>query len=360
MSKQTIQIIDSTLRDGEQAPGVNFSREEKLILVKLFSKAGIPWIEAGIPAMGPYERETLRQMAALGLSARLSTWNRMLRKDVDAALETGIKDIHLSISVSDIQIENKLRKSRAWVLSQTADVVSYAKDKGLWVSVGGEDASRAQGEFLDQFLALLARLKVERFRFADTVGALEPFSTQRIIQRLHSVHPSIRIDFHGHNDFGLATANALAAAHAGAEFLSCTVNSLGERAGNAALEEVVVALEFLYALESGIHKEELSLLSKKVARYARRSISAGKPIVGSKVFTHESGIHVDGLIKAFKNYEFLSPGALGRKHQFVLGKYSGSAAIKEALKAQGVAPTAKRCRTAKDLLAKSMGRGMNL
>lgn len=344
-------LIDSTLRDGEQAPGVVFFEQEKLHLAKILDELGVPVIEAGIPAMGFLEQETLRKMKDLNLKSTLLSWNRMNTNDVDASLEAGIKDLHLSISVSDIQIKNKLGKSRSWVLGQTEKVVNYAKNKGCRISLGAEDASRADTKFLNCFFSLANKLGIERVRYADTVGILDPFGTHEIISGIKKQFPNLELDFHGHNDYGMATANALAAYRAGAVYISCTLTGLGERAGNSSLEEFVMAASHLYDQNSGIETRLLSRACATASRYARRAISQSKPIVGKSVYSHESGIHVHGMLKDKNTYQPFSPSEVGRKTSLVLGKFSGKAALSAHLKERGVEITTDEAESLKQKMA---------
>ena len=237
--------------------------------------------------------------------------------------------------MSDIQIERKLKRDRAWVLAHIARCIDRAADAGATVSVGFEDASRADPGFLAQAAQLAQRHGAIRVRYADTLGLLEPFTTHDRIGRLRR-EIDIGIEMHAHNDLGLATANTLAAVLAGATHASTTVNGLGERAGNAALEEVVMAARHLYALDCGVDTIALPAISRLVARASGRPVGAGKSIVGDAVFTHESGIHVDGLLKDRSNYEAFQPEELGRTHQLVLGKHSGSHGVLDAYARLGV------------------------
>jgi homocitrate synthase NifV len=237
--------------------------------------------------------------------------------------------VHLAVPVSDQQIERKLARDRGWVLGMVHRCVSAARDAGLTPSVGLEDASRADRGFLAQVVQTAQAAGAVRVRYADTLGILEPFGTFDRISELRRC-TDLDIEIHAHDDLGLATANTLAAFRAGATHASTTVNGLGERAGNAALEEIVMGLRHLHGLECGVDSRALPALSERVAAAAGRPVPAGKCIVGAAVFSHESGIHVDGLLKDRRNYESIDPAELGRSHRIVLGKHSGSAGVRAA------------------------------
>jgi homocitrate synthase NifV len=279
--------------------------------------------------MGEHETELIRAITLSVRKARTMVWARMADADIAAALRCQADTVHLAISVSDVQIERKLAKDRAWVLATVARCVDRVADAGARVSVGFEDASRADPAFLVQVAQLAQRRGAVRVRYADTLGLLDPFATFDRIAALRR-ETDIDIEIHAHNDLGLATANTLAAFRAGATHASTTVNGLGERAGNAALEEVVMAARHLHGIECGIDTTSLPRISQLVACASGRPVAAGKSIVGDAVFTHESGIHVDGLLKDRGNYEAFRPEELGRQHRLVLGKHSGSRGVREA------------------------------
>lgn len=335
ISNDLVVIHDTTLRDGEQTAGVAFRPEEKMLIAKNLVEAGVPELELGIPAMGPEEEEVIRAIAGMGLEARLVAWCRMHDTDLAAAARCHVDMLNISIPVSDLQIERKLGKDRRWVLQQVDRRVRQVLDLGMDVAVGGEDASRASSEFVLQVAETAQRAGARRFRFADTLGTLDPFSTAAAIRRLRA-GVDMEIEIHAHNDLGLATANSIAALRHGATHVNTTVNGLGERAGNAPLEEVVMCLHHLYACDTGIDVRRFGAISQLVAEASARPVAAGKSIVGNAIFTHESGIHVDGILKDPRNYQSFDPAELGRQHLLVLGKHSGTRAIIQAYADLGI------------------------
>ncbi|TGU72551.1 homocitrate synthase [Geomonas terrae] len=331
-----VRIGDTTLRDGEQTAGVVFSAREKIAIARHLDAMGVHELECGIPAMGEEERASIRALVDLGLSARLITWNRAVIPDIEASLACGVEAVDISLSVSDIMIEHKINKTREWVKEQLKRALDFAKAKGLYVCVGGEDASRADGDFLIELLSIARAHGADRFRFCDTLGVLEPFGMYEKVARLTAAVPELEIEVHTHNDLGLATANALAGVRGGARCISTTVNGLGERAGNAALEEVVMALKVACGIDVGIDTRRFRGVSRLVGRASNREVPAWKAVVGEKVFAHESGLHADGVLKDPRNYEVFAPEEVGLTRHIVAGKHSGTNGIVESYRQIGI------------------------
>ncbi|MEW5785506.1 MAG: homocitrate synthase [Bacillota bacterium] len=322
-----IMLVDTTLRDGEQTAGVVFSNREKLRIAKMLDNLGVHQIEAGIPVMGGDEKQVVQEIAAYGLQASIMAWNRANVDDVKQSLECGVDAVAISISTSDIHINYKLRTSREWVLENMTRAVEFAKRDGVYISVNAEDASRSDLDFLIKFAGEARAAGADRLRFCDTVGVLEPFRTYELVNRLIEA-TGMDVEMHTHNDFGMATANALAGIKAGARFIGVTVNGLGERAGNAALEEVAMALKYLFDVNLGVNTRDFLNLCEYVARASGRPLALNKPIVGANTFAHESGIHADGVLKHPATYEVFSPEDVGLARQIIIGKHSGSKSIK--------------------------------
>lgn len=332
---EDIYIIDTTLRDGEQTAGVVFANREKVRIAKFLDEMGVHQIEAGIPVMGGDEKDAIKKICQSGLKASIMGWNRPVIKDIEASLECGVDAVAISISTSDIHIKHKLRTSREWVLDHVVKAVEFAKKEGMYISVNAEDASRSDLDFLIQFAKAAKEAGADRLRYCDTVGILEPFTTYKNIRHILD-NVDINIEMHTHNDFGMATANALAGLMAGANWVGVTVIGLGERAGNSALEEVVMALKHLFKIDIGFKTEMFREVAEYVSRASGRELPAWKAIVGSNMFAHESGIHADGALKNPKTYEAFLPEEVGLQRQIVVGKHSGTAALKAKYAEYGI------------------------
>ena len=330
-----IVIDDTTLRDGEQTAGVVFSLEEKIRIARMLDEIGVGEVECGIPAMGADEQASVKALVDLSLNARLITWNRAVVSDIQASIDSGVKAVDISLSVSDIHIKHKLRKDRFWVKEQLKRALDFAKKHDLYVSVGGEDSSRADLDFLVELMTISQDLGADRFRFCDTLGILDPFATYEKVRYL-AENSDLDLEVHTHNDLGMATANAIAGIRAGARFVNTTVNGLGERAGNAALEEVVMALKHACHIDLSIATGRFVELSKLVGEASCRPVPEWKAVVGEKVFSHESGLHADGVIKYPGNYEGFDPAEVGLSRHMVIGKHSGRHGLQDRLRSLGI------------------------
>ena len=338
LSDKIIRFFDTTLRDGEQTPGVSLTPAEKLEIAVTLSDIGVHVIEAGSAVASEGEREAIRLIADAGLSAECCTYVRALPQDIDCATEAGADSVHLVVPVSDLHITRKMQKSREEVHAMAMGAVTYAKERGLIVELSGEDASRADQEFLSMLYRDGVSYGADRLCFCDTVGVLTPERAAEIIPPLCIAPLSI----HCHNDLGLALATTLSALKAGASCAHVTVNGLGERAGNTALEEVVMSLETLYGHKTGIDTRKIYPLSTLVSRLTGVPFATNKPIVGTMAFTHESGIHAHGLFRDSRTYEPMAPETVGRTRRIVLGKHSGSASVKAALTELGYNPNPRQ------------------
>lgn len=336
-----VKIVDTTLRDGEQTPGVAFTVEEKIAIAKMLDEAGVHYIEAGIPAMGPEEAEAVREITRLGLAASVIAWNRAVEDDIERSLETGARHIHVSLPVSGLMIRKKLGRDRGWILRRVAEIAKFVLGSGAVLSVGAEDATRADEGFLADFGKAARDAGAVRLRVCDTAGVSDPFSFKERLERLAERTGTMDLEAHTHNDLGMATANAIAGVKAGAAFVDATVAGLGERAGGAPLEEVVMALKVVMGLDTGVDATRLKGLAEYVLSAAGRPLPASKSIVGPLIFTHESGIHVDGVLKDPSMYEPFAPEMVGAKRRISLGKHSGRKAVRAKLVELGLAAPAE-------------------
>ena len=332
---KNIWIIDTTLRDGEQSPGVDFNPQERMVIAKMLAGAGVNELEAGIPSMGTDARKELSEINRLGLTSRITGWCRALESDIESAAECGLSSVHISFPVSKRQLD-AFSKDESWVLETLEVIVPYACDRFPHVSVGAQDATRCDESFLLEFIEKAEDCGAYRIRLADTVGISTPFEIYDLVKKIKS-SSNIEIEFHGHNDLGMASANAFSAVEAGASAVSVTVNGLGERSGNAPLEQVAVAMNLSGKFNTTINITHLMNLCTYVAEVSDRPIPPDKPITGSGAFLHESGIHCAGLLKDPLSYQPFHPEAVGRKgFCFILGKQSGSHSIMHMLGKAGI------------------------
>jgi homocitrate synthase NifV len=327
MKKGKIKIIDTTLRDGLQSPDVVIKKNGKIKIAELLAEAGVDEIEAGIPARGRKEIDFIRAVAGICSSTVVTPWCRPSIKDIAAARKCDTGSVHVSFPFSSLHLR-ALGVSRAEIFRNCSELLKIAVKDFAQVSAGIQDATRTPIAYIVEFISIAMECGVHRIRIADTVGTANPLGVKDLVGWLIRTFPEVKIDFHAHNDLGMATANSIVAAQSGAGFLSVTVNGLGERAGNAALEEVVMAIESAPGIECGIKTESLYRLCMKVSELSGRPITSNKPVTGSKIFTHQSGIHCFGLSRDLKTFEPFSPESVGRKDRtIVFGPMSGHSTV---------------------------------
>ncbi|WP_292468346.1 (R)-citramalate synthase [Methanolobus sp.] len=331
---ENVRFLDTTLRDGEQTPGVALTSMDKVAIATKLDELGVNVIEAGSAITSEGERESIRAVVAEGLNAEICSYCRIMKPDVDYALACDVDSIHLVAPVSDLHINVKLKKDRETVRQMALDVTEYAKEHGLIVELSGEDASRADIDFLKSLYIDGVEAGADRLCFCDTVGLLVPEKTEVIFSDICSAVKA-PVSIHCHNDFGLGTANTLAALKAGAQQAHVTINGIGERAGNTALEEVVMAIEWLYKCKTGINTKEIFKTSRLVSRLTGLPVAPNKSLTGGNAFTHEAGIHVHGLLADTSTYEPIKPEVLGRERKIVLGKHAGKSSVTLAVKEMG-------------------------
>lgn len=327
LSDADVQFLDTTLRDGEQAPSVSLAPDEKVNIARELDAAGVSTIEAGSACTGTGERETISRVTDEGLNARVTSFCRGIKGDIDLALGCDVDGINLVVPASERHIKDKVGTSRGGVAETTVELVEYARDHGIWVEVLGEDGSRADPEFLTELMGAAIDAGADRICYCDTVGYATPEHTNAVVSRLADLGPT---STHTHDDLGLAVANTLASVRAGADLVHTTSNGIGERAGNVALEEVAITLAEGYDNET-VDTTGLYDLGRTVADATGIALAPNKAVVGENAFTHESGIHTDGQLKDDAMYEPYPPERVGRERRLAFGKHAGRAGIAATL-----------------------------
>jgi len=333
-----VRIFDTTLRDGDQTPGVSFTVDQKLLIARQLDKLGVDTIEAGTPVSSEGERKAVAAIAKAGLNAEICGLARSIKEDVDAALGCEVDCVHVFISTSDLHLEHMLKMTREQVLQQAVKHVEYAKDHGVVVEFSAMDATRTDLGYLKQIYQATVEAGADRINVPDTVGVITPRGMNYLISQLKPVI-KVPISVHCHDDLGLATANSLAAVEAGAEQVQVAVNGLGERAGNASLEEVVMALRALYGAKLNIQTKLLAETSDLVERLTGIQVPPNKAIVGENAFSHVSGIHAHGVLEFPGTYEPISPELVGHHRRLSLGKLTGRHSVEKQLRSIGVKAT---------------------
>lgn len=321
-----INILDTTLRNGEKTAGVVFSKHEKIRIARMLDEIGIPEIEIGTPGLGDLEKDIIKAVLKSNLNAKLYAYCDADVEAIEAAAATGIKNVVINISTSDIHIKEIYGQNRTWVVNRLREAIRAASKNDLKFIISAEDATRTELEFLLKLISLAKRKGAERFRICDTVSRFDPFRTFMNISTINSA-VGFPLEMYNHNDFGMATANGMAAIRGGAAGLVVSIGGLGDGTGNAALEEIIMALRYLENIELGIETSKFREIAEYVAKASSRAVPIWKAIVGTNVFAHESGIHTDGVIKNPKNYEVFNPAEVGLTRQIVVGKHSGSHTI---------------------------------
>lgn len=337
MEEFSVRVFDTTLRDGEQTPGISLTADEKVKIARQLDKLGVDAIEAGFPIASKGERDSVAAVAEAGLSCEIVGLARASRGDIDAAIESKVGCVHVFLATSDLHLKYKLKLTRQEVLQKITDSVNYAKSHDKVVEYSAEDATRTDMEFLKQAYQTAESAGADRINIPDTVGVSSPQTIAHITREITS-SVKIPISIHCHNDYGLAVANSLAAVEAGAAQVHVTMNGLGERAGNTSLEELVMSLHQLYSRKTHIKTTLLYETSRLVSTLTGIRVQPNKAVVGDNAFGHESGIHTHGITEMPLTYEPYDPAEVGRRRWFQAGKHAGAHGVAVQLAEAGYFP----------------------
>ena len=333
-----IVIYDSTLRDGEQTPGIAFSAEQKLIIARKLDEMHVPEIEAGFPAVSENEQKSVKAIRELGLNAKILTLSRITRSDIDACVDSGSDMALLFIGTSDIHLKYKFNKPREFVLEKVAEGLDYCHERGIPAALSAEDSTRTEMDFLLEVYRKAEECHASRIGVTDTLGCASPEAISKIVTAVKD-RLKTPISIHLHNDFGLALANAITGIKAGAKAVTTTVNGIGERAGNVPLEQFVASMKYVYRCDLGIDTTKLKELSDIVAEYSGLGLPKNQPLVGQNVFSHESGIHVAAVLNCPMTYEPIPPEEIGNKRHLIMGKKTGLNYVRKRVEDLGLTAT---------------------
>ena len=333
--RNDIVYEDTTLRDGEQSPGVAFGRDTKIAIFTALRALGVRWMEVGIPAMGGSELAVIRELLERGSDLMLIGWNRGKLDDVVQSLDLGFRAIHIGLPASDVHLKHSVGRDRGWLVEQASTLIGVAKDRGAFVSISAEDVGRTDPSFLIDYAGAVKEAGADRLRLSDTIGILSPSRYAAVVASIAKAVP-IDLQCHAHNDYGLATANTLAGLEAGARYFHATVNAIGERSGMADIAQVALCLRDFHGVDLGLDLTQLKALSDLLARATGHAPPPWHPVVGDNVFAHESGIHVKGVVRNANTFEPFDPAEVGGTRKIVIGKHSGTEAIRYVLREQGI------------------------
>jgi 2-isopropylmalate synthase len=334
-----VRLFDTTLRDGEQSPRTSFSYDEKREIAATLDEMGTHVIEAGFPVNSDAEFEAVRDIAEAA-STTVCGLARVVDKDIEAALDSGVDLVHVFASTSDVQIEDSMHTTREDVLERSVEAVERVTNAGVECMYSPMDATRTDEEYLMEIVDAVTEAGTDWINIPDTCGVATPTRFGKMVGRVCD-RTDARIDVHTHDDFGLAAANALAGFEAGAAQAQVSVNGIGERAGNAAYEEVVMAAESLYGVDTGVDTTRITELSRIIEEYSDIPVPPNKPVIGRNAFSHESGIHAAGVIENADTFEpgVMTPEMVGATREFVLGKHTGTHSVRKRLEEAGFDPT---------------------
>jgi len=327
---EEIIVYDSTLRDGEQMPGVHFTPEQKAAIATKLDEIGVQQIEAGFPAVSDQEKKSVKAITELGLKAEVLCLSRTVQSDIDVAADCDVDMVLLFIATSDLHMRYKLKVSREEVLRRVITALEYAHARGLKASLSTEDSTRSDLEFLLEVYKASENTGAARLGITDTLGCAGPEAISYLVRKIRE-NTKAPLSAHLHNDFGLGLVNSIAALNSGAQAITTTVGGIGERSGNVPLEQFVMALKHLYKRDIGIRTEGLTDLSKFVFECAKLPMPTNLPWVGPNAFSHEAGIHVAAVLNCPMTYECVDPEQVGNRRRLVLGKHSGTALVKSRL-----------------------------